>query len=283
MVDWFVLLTPILMLAVIALLAFAGCSFHEGVAVPAAPTNLQASAGDGQVTVSWVASTGADSSTLYTLYRTTPDTADPMVTIPGLSNPYPDSAVVNGTKYCYEVAAKNSSGESGYSNQDCATPQHPFVTSEMLGQIRNDFNGFVGMKIQVLGSPLSIYALGRYLLPGNGGMHEIKIVDAASKNDVTGGNVTVNTAAPGTPFVYAGFVHANLPSPVPLKANTAYYIVTHEQIGGDEWYDDINTTVVTQPDAMVRSSVYYNDMSPGYVEQTPGAHSYGPVNFLYTL
>jgi len=88
---------------------------------PAAPTNLTASAGNAQVTLSWTASTGASS---YNVYRGTTaggEGATPIQTnVTNLS--YPDTAVTNGTTYYYVVTAVNAGGESSKSNEASATP-----------------------------------------------------------------------------------------------------------------------------------------------------------------
>ena len=55
-----------------------------------------------------------------------------------------------------------------------------FVTSEVLGTLRNNYTGWVGMSITVNGSPLTITALGRMFAPGNSGTHTLKIVNAAT-------------------------------------------------------------------------------------------------------
>lgn len=93
---------------------------------PAAPTGLTASAGNGQVALSWNSSTGATS---YNVKRATvsggPYTSAGMSTTTSLV----DASVVNGTTYFYVVSALNSVGESGNSNQVSATPTGPAGTT----------------------------------------------------------------------------------------------------------------------------------------------------------
>ena len=90
---------------------------------PAAPTNLTATAGNGQVSLSWTASKGASS---YHVKRGTAN-GGPYSTIasPTATN-YTDSTVTNGTTYYYVVTAVNAGGESGNSNQVSATPTGSF-------------------------------------------------------------------------------------------------------------------------------------------------------------
>ncbi|MCC5468660.1 LamG-like jellyroll fold domain-containing protein [Pelosinus baikalensis] len=89
-----------------------------------APTNLTASAGDSQVSLSWNAVEGAAS---YNVKRST-TAGGPYTTIAtnvtGAS--YVDSTVTNGTTYYYVVTAVDSNGnESASSNEASATPQAP--------------------------------------------------------------------------------------------------------------------------------------------------------------
>ncbi len=91
---------------------------------PPAPSNLSATAGTGQVSLSWSASTGAAS---YNVYRGTAaggESATPLATNITATS-YVDSSVINGTKYFYKVAAVNAGGTSGMSNEVSATPAAP--------------------------------------------------------------------------------------------------------------------------------------------------------------
>jgi cellulose 1,4-beta-cellobiosidase len=92
-------------------------------AVPAAPTNLMATAGNAQVSLSWTASSGATS---YNVLRATTG-AGPYASIASgvAMTSYSDSTVTNGTTYYYVVQAVNSGGASGNSNPASATPIAP--------------------------------------------------------------------------------------------------------------------------------------------------------------
>src|SRR5207253_2223901 len=93
-------------------------------APPSTPTNLTAAPGNGQVTLSWSAATGAAS---YNLYRSTTSGGEgstPVVT--GIaSTSYTNTGLTNGITYYFRVAAVNASGTSGQSNQASATPNAP--------------------------------------------------------------------------------------------------------------------------------------------------------------
>ncbi|MBN1422274.1 MAG: alkaline phosphatase [Planctomycetes bacterium] len=89
---------------------------------PAVPTELAATAGDGQVSLEW-ADGGVDVAG-YNVYRsTTPGGDYTQIGEPVTANAYTDSPVTSGTTYYYVVTAFDSHGnESGYSAEVSATP-----------------------------------------------------------------------------------------------------------------------------------------------------------------
>ena len=95
--------------------------------LPSDPTNLTGVAKSGQVTLSWTASTGA---TAYNVYRGTGFDGEATIPIATVTGPsYTDTGVTNGTLYFYEVAATNSVGISGDTNQITMTPMSAGGTS----------------------------------------------------------------------------------------------------------------------------------------------------------
>lgn len=91
---------------------------------PAAPTNLVAVAGDGQVTLTWTASVGATS---YAVKRATSPGGPYTVINPSVAGTsFVDTTVTNGIAYSYIVTASNGGGESGASGEaPPATPAPP--------------------------------------------------------------------------------------------------------------------------------------------------------------
>jgi fibronectin type 3 domain-containing protein len=86
---------------------------------PAAPTGLQATGGNAQVSLTWAASTGATS---YHVKRSaTSGSGYAQIAAPTAAN-YTDTTVTNGTAYYYVVSALNAVGESANSGQATATP-----------------------------------------------------------------------------------------------------------------------------------------------------------------
>jgi fibronectin type 3 domain-containing protein len=91
---------------------------------PGAPTLTAATAGNGQVSLSWAAPTsdGGSPITNYTIYRGTSSGAESfLVTVANVTG-YIDANVVNGTTYWYTVAAVNGVGTGPASNERSATP-----------------------------------------------------------------------------------------------------------------------------------------------------------------
>jgi glucan endo-1,3-alpha-glucosidase len=90
------------------------------VPVPVTPTGLAATAGTGQVSLTWSTATGAAT---YNVYRSTVSNGEGMTTLAtGLTSPaFTDIGLSNGTTYFYKVAAVNSSGTSAQSAEVSAT------------------------------------------------------------------------------------------------------------------------------------------------------------------
>ena len=97
--------------------------------VPAAPTLDPPTAGDGQVSLTWVAplDDGGASIDDYVIYRSELSGAETQLATSGGALNYLDTTVSNGTTYYYTVAAVNSVGTGAQSNEVSATPEAPGV------------------------------------------------------------------------------------------------------------------------------------------------------------
>lgn len=93
----------------------------SGVA-PGAPTNLQVTAGDTQVSLSWTAPAG--SVTDYRVYRDSSLVASPAGTS------YTNTGLTNGISYSFTVSAVNAAGEGPTSGAKSATPFAPASSQE---------------------------------------------------------------------------------------------------------------------------------------------------------
>ncbi|WP_339276342.1 glycoside hydrolase family 6 protein [Paenibacillus sp. FSL W8-0426] len=102
-----------------------GSTPGNGETAPSAPASLTATAGNGQVTLSWSASSGATS---YHVKRAT-NASGPYATVAAnvTAASYTDTGLTNGTTYHYVVSAVNAAGESSPSVAATATPQSVVV------------------------------------------------------------------------------------------------------------------------------------------------------------
>jgi hypothetical protein len=127
-----------------------------------------------------------------------------------------------------------------------------FLTGYALNgpPLRTDFSGFVGMRFTVGANALTVSALGRLFITGDSGIHTVKLVQAANGADVPGASVSVSMVG----GVSGQFKYVSLGSPVSLQANTAYYLVSQEASGGDQWYD--TGTVSSTAAGAVNNSIY---------------------------
>ncbi|AQT67159.1 Alpha-amylase/pullulanase [Anaerohalosphaera lusitana] len=105
---------------------------------PAAPTGLDATAGDGSVDLDWADNSEGDLAS-YTVYRSTTSGSGYSAIAQGVSNSnYTDNTVTNDTTYYYVVTAVDtSSNESNTSSEVSATPQSQttemYVNSIVMG------------------------------------------------------------------------------------------------------------------------------------------------------
>lgn len=286
MADTYFVLTPLLALVVLALARFVGCNQVFGVDKTTLgldpPANVTATPGDQRVDVAWIFA---------------PDNAISFAVIFGTQagGPYPGEVQVapgptaqhvasvtglpNGVPHFFRVTGETGSSDVGIqdSAEVSATPGvTPFVTATTLGPTRNNFQGFVGMAFTLGPANVIVTQLGRIVGPGNTGVHLVKLVESLpSGQDVA--TASVNTA--GVPV--GQFAYTPLPAPVALQAFRQYYLISHEDMGGDLFHDVIATTVMTTTVAAVTSGVFSDDAAPGFQFQGGAGQTYGPVDFRY--
>jgi fibronectin type 3 domain-containing protein len=106
---------------------------------PGEPQGLAATPSSGKVTLTWSppASDGGASVTTYKIYRGTSSGAETLLTSVGNVTSYQDTAVANGTRYYYKVAAVNSVGEGPQSAEASATPAAASVPSAPMSLTAN--------------------------------------------------------------------------------------------------------------------------------------------------
>ena len=122
-------------------------------AVPAKPSGIQVTGGDGQAIVSWTGVTGADSYNIY--YGTSAGvTTSTGTKVANATSPATVTGLTNATTYYFVVTAVNLGGESAVSSEKSATPsaapQPPAsptgrtVTSTVAGQMDVSWTAVVG-------------------------------------------------------------------------------------------------------------------------------------------
>ena len=275
--DSYLFLTPILTLLVVALVGFVGCDAVFGLqhvpdpVVP--PANLAGVPGDGKVDLTWDAAPKADK---YTVKRGLTSGSYTDAHDVGTNTSYTDTMLTNGTTYYYVVTATVSSSESSPSNEVSAVPglygvMTKFIASKTLGTPRN-FDAQMGMGFTVAGRNLQVVQVGRAFVPGNSGIHTVRIIDAATKQEI--GSADVNVAG----GVAGQFVYADVTPSVILNAGANYYVLSDETSAGDQFYD-ADTSVTTTAAASREFAVYGG--SGNYVEAPVNNHAYGPVDFVY--
>ena len=155
-------------------------------AVPLAPAGLTASAGNGQVMLSWTASAGATS---YNVKRSsTNGSGYTQIGAPATTN-FADSGLTNGTTYYYVVTAVNTAGESGNSNQASATPAS--TTADVTITLDPTKT-----------KPISPYIYGINFYSGNTGAPPLLTLDRAGGNRWTAYNWETNASNAGNDYIY---------------------------------------------------------------------------------
>ena len=156
------------------------------------------------------------------------------------------------------------------------TETHQLIDVLGPGTPRNDFPGFVGMRIRVGKRPIFVTEIGR--MNANIGTckdkHILKIVKHPSAFDYHGSEVLLTSGIVGE------YTWGKLREPIELKPNHEYDIVSYEWAGGDYWYHTDAVTFFT-PDVICEGSVYFG----GGVWNKDGSSGtvYGPVNIRYYL
>lgn len=154
------------------------------------------------------------------------------------------------------------------------TPATPFITSQVVGTLRNDFTGCVGMGFQVSSSfDLSVKDLSRWVVSGNSQTHTLRLLDGT-------GSVLIASASVATSGAPAGAYKAATITPVMLEGNSKYVLMSQETNGGDQWYNN-DTTVTPSSVATMNGAVSTATTCPAAAAASGGNVSFGPVNFDY--
>jgi fibronectin type 3 domain-containing protein len=207
---------------------------------PAAPTGLQATAGNAQVSLTWTASTGATS---YHVKRSTTNGGPyNQVAAPTATNDV-DSGLTNGTTYYYVVSALNAVGESVNSSQASATPVA--ATADVTITVNPSAT-----------HPISPYIYGLNFYSGVTGAPSLLTFDRDGGDRWTAYNWINNASNAGSDYFYEnddylcnGTCNASIPAEAVRlfisgdQSNNMASLVTLQMQG----YVSIDTTVVQVP------------------------------------
>jgi large repetitive protein len=233
---------------------------------PQAPANLTATSSTGQVSLSWSASTGATS---YSIFRGTSAGAEGATAFaPNLTvTSYIDTAVTNGTTYFYTVKAVNSTGTSGASNEASATPPAAVV----IPSAPTGLTAAVGNSQIVLtwgqSSGAASYSVFRGLTAGGEGTTAIAQSTAATFTDtnVSNGTAYFYKVSAANSAGVSGLSNEVSATPSAPQAGAAIYQIDSGSTTGvapfvaDEFFasgtastktDPVSTTGVTNPAPM---------------------------------
>src|SRR2546426_870701 len=121
--------------------------------MPSAPQNLQATAGTGNVTLSWQApsNNGGSPITNYKIYRSSSSGTEGLLITIGNVTSYTNTGLASGHTYFYKVTAVNGIGTSTYSNEASAAPSTTVTQAISL----NPLTGPVSTTVTVTGTNFS--------------------------------------------------------------------------------------------------------------------------------
>ncbi|MHB8500166.1 MAG: glycoside hydrolase family 44 protein [Candidatus Acidiferrales bacterium] len=176
----------------------AEASATPAVLPPAAPSGLQATAGNAQVSLIWTASTGATS---YHIKRGTTSGGPYTQVAAPTATSETDTGLTNGTTYYYVVSALNSVGESANSSQASATPVN--ATADVTITI----NPSVTKRI-------SPYIYGINFFSGITGAPPLLTFDRDGGNRWTAYNWITNASNAGSDYLYENdnYLSSNVPA-----------------------------------------------------------------------
>jgi len=162
-----------------------------------------------------------------------------------------------------------------------ANPQS-LVTQISLGkELRNDYNGFVGMKIKVGDKDIQVTELGRYFKVSNNQSHDLKIFDLKTNQVLA--SVSLDMAKGKADNL--GFKYASLKQPVTLKAGMEYAVMSQETLNGDKWYGRTagHMPRLTMTGAVKILAQIYGEKPPFKQASVADNQCYGPLNFKYIV
>lgn len=152
-------------------------------------------------------------------------------------------------------------------------PSTPFIVTQALGSLRNNFTGCVGVEFRLTLGDITVTDIGRWVVSGNSGTHTVYII---SGTGTVFGSASVNTSGAAV----ADYKYASV-TPFSLLNNTTYYIVSSETNGSDQWYD-LNTTYTSDSHTTAGQPTIWAGCA-GVISfpASSAGHTYVPPNFKF--
>ncbi|UJF34298.1 carbohydrate binding domain-containing protein [Paenibacillus hexagrammi] len=133
---------------------------------------------------------------------------------------------------------------------------------------RNNWGGWLGYKFTVGSQPLFVSSIGRKVVQGNIGKHQLMIVEADTEAIVAQAKVTLAGATPGQ------MKYVQLDKSVRLQPGKSYYVLSLEVYGGDKWYEaasiqplgsvaSVDYGIYKSNDLTLRPQSYISGSQPG--------------------
>lgn len=232
---------------------------------PPAPSGLSATAGNGQVALSWTGSSGATSYNVYEGTSPGGESSTPIATsVSGTT--YTVTGLTNGTTYYFTVAAVNSYGTSGYSNEANATPQPPPPAPIELGANAQNAQVLLSWVDDSGGDTYNVY---EGTSPGGEGSTPVATGLAGQSFMVTGlsnGTKYYFKVAAVNQFGVSAYSNEASATPSATSSNVYNYSVSYDAVGnvtsftdsvigpwtmktsgGASGYDTLNRLIAAQP------------------------------------
>lgn len=156
------------------------------------------------------------------------------------------------------------------------------LTPTTFGTVRNDFTGRIGGQFRNnTGGPITITAIGRWMLTGNNQSHAVTLRGTHEGSmEWTGYNtiiesVSINMAG-GTPGT---FRYVDLTTPAVIPNLHYFFVISAESEGGDTWYD-ANGVVPTATNIVLNPAVYEDNGDP---QAGSTNTAFVPTGFLFTV
>lgn len=160
---------------------------------------------------------------------------------------------------------------SGTAGIASAASRTPVITSASASSPNNSVGGWKGLKFTTGSTAKTVYELGRWIVSGNSGGHDIRLIRASDGVQVAAANVNASGATPG------GFLYAKC-APVTLAANTTYYLLSNESAGGDSYGSAASTVTPVSGFTINGAATGTLGGTWSFVDEGTVNRSFGPLN-----